>query len=93
MTLYKQWIENGFEVQHTPGVSRSLIRIETNGDYFLLTDSGGYDIPNDDGPFRIMQLSRTGMLIDGPTNFGNRLALAAWLRRRSSIAIPTDPRM
>jgi len=59
MTLYDHWIERNFQVHHTPGISRSLVRIEDNGEHFLLTDVGGYDVPSTNGPFQIMHFSAT----------------------------------
>lgn len=93
MRFYLEWIERGFQVVHTPGVARAWIRTEADGIQLILTDLGGFDLPSTDGPFQICVINRDAQLIDGPAQLSNRLALARWLRERSTIPIPTDPRM
>jgi len=91
--LYDSWIDRGFDVYHTPGVSRAWVRTETDGEQFLLTDAIGFDLPDHDGPFQIFHFASDGELIAGPVRLETRLALAAWLRQRTTIPIPTDPRI
>ena len=93
MLFYVNWIERGFRVSHTPGVSRAYMRVEPDGRHLILTDQGGFDLPSRDGPFQICIISDDDQMLDGPTELPTRLALARWLRGRSSIPIPTDPRM
>ncbi|MEO1615484.1 MAG: hypothetical protein AAFV88_06515 [Planctomycetota bacterium] len=93
MLFYINWIERGFQVVHKPGVSRAYVRIEDDGRQLILTDSGGFDLPNRDGPFHICVINRDDQMVDGPVVLPTRLALARWLRERSTVPIPTDPRM
>ncbi|MEM6365691.1 MAG: hypothetical protein AAF745_14780 [Planctomycetota bacterium] len=93
MLFYFNWIERGFRLLHKPGVSRAWVRVESDGRQLILTDIGGFDLPNRDGPFLICIINRDDELIDGPVELPNRLALARWLGQRSTIPIPTDPRM
>lgn len=93
MLFYFNWIERGFKVHHKPGVSRAFIRTEADGRQLILTDLGGFDLPNRNGPFLICVIDRNDQLVDGPVELPTRLALARWLRERSTIPIPTDPRM
>lgn len=91
--FYYNWVERGFRVVHTPGVARAFVREEPHGDYFHLTDLGGFDLPDQNGPFQIIHFSAQSNVLDGPHDFANRLELAAWLSTRSTIPIPTDPRV
>ncbi|MDG2221961.1 MAG: hypothetical protein P8L85_11300 [Rubripirellula sp.] len=93
MLFYINWIERGFRVDHKPGVSRAYVRTESDGRQVILTDLGGFDLPSRDGPFRICVINRDDQVVDGPVDIPTRIALARWLRVRSSIPIPTDPRM
>ena len=93
MLFYINWIERGFQVHQQPGVSRAWIRIEDDGRQLILTDESGFDLPSRNGPFLICLLDRDNELIDGPQWIATRLSLAKWLRQRSNIPIPTDPRM
>lgn len=91
--FYFNWVQRGFRVDHRPGVSRAYVREEPQGDFFLLTDPGGFDLPDQNGPFQITHFSAQQDVLDGPCDFANRLELAAWLNTRSTIPIPTDPRV
>ncbi|TWU17374.1 hypothetical protein Pla52o_51780 [Novipirellula galeiformis] len=93
MRFYINWLERGFRVVHTPGIARAYMRIENDGDFFVLTDLGGCDLPQRNGPFQITQFSKDDQVVDGPMVLDSRLGLAAWLRSRCTIPIPTDPRM
>ncbi|SMP45888.1 hypothetical protein SAMN06265222_10218 [Neorhodopirellula lusitana] len=93
MLFYVNWIERGFQVHHKPGVSRAWVRAESDGRQLILTDLGGFDLPSRDGPFQACVLSADNVLLDGPVQIPTRLALARWLRDRSDVPIPTDPRM
>lgn len=93
MRFYVNWIERGFQMVHKPGVSRAWVSVESEGRQLILTDVGGFDLPHRNGPFLICIVNRDDELLDGPVELPNRLALARWLRERSTIPIPTDPRM
>lgn len=93
MLFYRNWIERGFQMVHKPGVSRAWVRVESDGRQLILTDTGGFDLPDPNGPFQICIFNRVDEVTDGPVELPNRLALARWLRERSTVPIPTDPRM
>lgn len=93
MRFYVNWIERGFRVEHRPGISRAWVRVEKDGRQLILTDPGGFDLPCRDGPFQVCMVSRDNEMLDGPVQLGNRLSLARWLRSRSAIPIPTDPKI
>lgn len=93
MRFYHDWIERAFRVEHQPGVARSWQRIEPDGSLIVLTDEGGFDLPSRDGPFLACHFSSDDELLGGPDPLPTRLALAVWLRARSTCPIPTDPRM
>lgn len=93
MLFYFNWIERGFQIVHKPGVSRALVRVESDGRQLVLTDTGGFDLPDRNGPFQICIINSGDELLEGPVELPSRLALARWLRERSTIPIPTDPRM
>lgn len=93
MRFYANWIERGFRLEHAPGISRAWVRTEPDGRQLVLTEPGGYDLPSRDGPFQICLFGSDDQVLEGPVEIHSRLALAHWLRDRSTIAIPTDPRM
>lgn len=93
MLFYLNWIERGFQMVHRPGISRAWVRVEADGRQLILTDTGGFDLPDREGPFQICIVNRNDEMTDGPIELVDRLALARWLRERSTIPIPTDPRM
>ena len=93
MLFYFNWIERGFQMVHKPGVSRAWVRTESDGRQLILTDTSGFDLPCREGPFQICIINRDDEVMEGPVLLKSRLALARWLRERSTIPIPTDPRM
>lgn len=93
MRFYQQWIERAFRVEHVPGVARSWQRFEPDGSLIILTDAGGFDLPNRNGPFYATHLGQDDLVLAGPIQLPTRLSLAVWLRVRSTCPIPTDPRV
>ena len=93
MRFYTNWIERAFGVIQKPGVSRAWRRTERDGTEIILTDLGGFDLPNRDGPFCAIHLDGEDRVVAGPKVLYSRLALAVWLRQRSTCPIPTDPRL
>lgn len=91
--FYLNWVERGFLVQHKPGFSRAWMRVESDGRQLILSDVGGFDLPPRDGPFHACILDSDDQVVHGLIELPNRLSLARWLRERSTIPIPTDPRM
>lgn len=93
MRLYDRWLELQFGVTQTPGVARALTHFENNGDQTIITDAGGFDLPNRNGPFLVYRVARDGRTLDEPTLIESRHILARWLYNRIRIHIPTDPRL
>jgi hypothetical protein len=53
----------GFEVWQVPGVSRAWRREFEDGSFLLVTDLGGFDLPESGGPYCPMFLSRQFQLL------------------------------
>jgi len=92
MRWYSAWLETEFRVHHSPGVARAWLRIEPTGDWYMVTDPGGYDLPERDGPFVVTHVARGPEHDEDPQLLPHRAALAAWLRERTTCRIPTDNR-
>ena len=86
MGILQKWFEHGFEVEHTPGVARSLLRVESCGAQFILTDLEGFDLPCECGPFQIMRVSNDGQTTSGPEVFEDVDGVVAWIASRSASA-------
>jgi hypothetical protein len=54
----------GFEVWQVPGVSRAWRREFEDGSFILVTDLGGFDLPESGGPYCPMFLSRRFQLLN-----------------------------
>ncbi|MGC3966711.1 MAG: 5-methyltetrahydropteroyltriglutamate--homocysteine S-methyltransferase [Pirellulales bacterium] len=46
----------GFELHHVGGISRAWVRTTSDGRTVVVTDPGGYDLPDDAGPFLVFEL-------------------------------------
>lgn len=61
------FVDLGFQVWHIPGVSRAWKREYADGSFLLITDPGGYDLPEPKGPWSGMYLSgRDEFIEDAP---------------------------
>jgi len=59
------WLRRlGFEIWHLPGISRAWRYDFADGSYLLVTDLGGYDLPEPGGPFSAIALTLDDELID-----------------------------
>lgn len=79
-----------FVVYHTPGIARALMHCGSSGNYILLTDIGGFDLPDPGGPFVAQQLSVDDRLISGPETLADRQQLVDWLRQRDPTFAAID---
>ena len=70
----------GFKVWQVPGVSRAWHRELADRSYLLITDLGGYDLPEPGGPYAGMYLSAQDELIEFVPWLGDTAALSDWLR-------------
>jgi len=74
------FVELGFEVYHSPGVSRAWRRVLDDGSYLLVVDVGGYDLPPTGGPYSGMHLSARLELLDRAPLLPRTKDLFQWLR-------------
>lgn len=65
------WAQYGFEMVHTPGVARALVKVDATGSEFIVTDEEGFDLPDPDGPFQLMELTREGEMVGTPQVFAH----------------------
>ncbi len=78
----------GFQVWHCPGVSRAWRRILPAGDSVLITDVGGFDLPERGGPYAALLLSPRDELVEFEPFFERLGDLVHWIRhteRRVSV--------
>jgi hypothetical protein len=54
----------GFEVFHSPGISRAWRYEFDDGRFLLVTDLGGYDLPEPGGPYSAILLSRSNEVLE-----------------------------
>lgn len=77
----------GYEVWSVPGISRAWRREFADRSYLLITDIGGYDLPEIGGPYAGMYLSATDELIECvPWMFSAR-NLFGWVRHTERLAV------
>jgi hypothetical protein len=71
----------GFHIWHLPGVSRAWRYEMINGSCVLITDLGGYDLPEPNGPYAAIALSSTDDLIEVQTCLRDPQEAVRWFRR------------
>lgn len=80
------FLQLGYELFHVPGISRAWRREFADRSYVLVTDIGGYDLPEPGGPYAAMHLSSRYDLLDiNPCLFTTR-ELFVWIQRLERIA-------
>jgi hypothetical protein len=90
----------GFHVWCVGGVSRAWRRFQDDGSYLLVTDVGGYDLPEPNGPYQAMLLTAQDELVEIQPPFWQASRLVRWLRRferllernQSALVAINDPR-
>jgi hypothetical protein len=81
MPSTSRWfIDMGFSVAQTPGVSRAWQYDFVDGSYLLITDVGGYDLPEPGGPYCGMHLSRRSELLEFVALLWRTSDLFRWFR-------------
>jgi hypothetical protein len=75
------FLKLGFDVWHVPGVSRAWRYNFTDGGYVLVTDPGGYDLPEFGGPCVALLLTEADDVIEGPAWCSGTRQLIYWFRR------------
>lgn len=70
----------GFQVSHVPGVSRAFHREFEDGSFIVITDLGGFDLPEPCGPFEALWLSARYDPLEHIDSFASSRELARWIR-------------
>ena len=55
----------GFHVWCVAGISRAWRRFAQHGSYVLVTDIGGFDLPEPNGPYQVVPLTAQDDFVDG----------------------------
>jgi len=88
MTPIDRWLDGcGFDVWHVPGVSRCWRLQLSAGDSVLITDPGGYDLPEPGGPYLAICLTAGDDPLEGPTLLTETRQLVVWLRHVQRLVI------
>lgn len=80
------FLQLGYELFHVPGISRAWRREFADRSYVLITDIGGYDLPEPGGPYSAMHLSSRYELLDINPCLNTTRELFAWIQRLERIA-------
>jgi hypothetical protein len=81
MPSTSRWfLQIGFQVWQVPGVSRAWHYEFANGSYVLVTDPGGYDLPELGGPYAAIALSLADEVIGHQERLRSTRQLVYWLR-------------
>ena len=75
----------GFQVWQVPGMSRAWRYEFTDGSYVLVTDLGGYDLPDLGGPYAVMSLSPTDELIESHEWLHSTGQLFRWFKHTERL--------
>jgi hypothetical protein len=86
--------ELAFEIWQVPGISRAWKYEFADGSYVLVTDIGGYDLPDAGGPYVGLYLSNGDELIEHEPLLRNAKNLVRWFEHARRLtkyrAQPTD---
>lgn len=86
MPATSRWfLRLGFEVWHVPGISRAWRYDFADGSFVLVTDLGGYDLPEPGGPYSAMSLSAANELVDYQEWLRDTKDLFRWFSRMSRL--------
>ncbi len=86
MPATSRWfLRLGFEVWHVPGISRAWRYDFADGSFVLVTDLGGYDLPEPGGPYSAMSLSAANELVDYQEWLRDTKDLFHWFSRMSRL--------
>ena len=79
------FVELGFQVWHIPGVSRAWKREYADGSFLLITDAGGYDLPEPKGPWSGIYLSRRDEFIELAPLARRMKEIIGWIRHTERL--------
>lgn len=77
----------GYDVFQVPGISRAWRYELSDRSYLLITDIGGYDLPQPGGPFSGMYLSGRDELVEIVPCLDSARDLFQWVRHIERLAI------
>lgn len=80
------FLQQGYELFYVPGISRAWRRELPNRSYLLITDIGGYDLPEPGGPYSGMYLSAQDELIEFIPWMPDARGLFGWVRHAERLA-------
>jgi hypothetical protein len=80
------FVQLGFRVFHVPGMSRAWQFEFNDGSYVLITDIGGFDLPEPGGPYAVMALSRSDEMLDLQPFLSSARDVFYWFRRMSRLS-------
>lgn len=78
-----EFVRLGFHVWSVPGVSRAWRYEFDDGRFVLVTDTGGYDLPEPTGPYVAICLSGRNEQLDFQPLLRDMKAVYRWFRRQS----------
>src|SRR5262245_30247945 len=91
MRISLMFLQLGYELFHTPGVSRAWRHEYPDRSYLLITDIGGYDLPEPGGPYSGMYLSAGGDLIEIIPFARHTRDLFRWVQHTERLASRGNP--
>ncbi|OJW22206.1 MAG: hypothetical protein BGO49_19465 [Planctomycetales bacterium 71-10] len=81
--ISSHWLARlGFVMSHQPGVSRAW-RLDVGDDYLLVTDVGGYDVPEPGAPASAYAFTRSDDLLEFEEVLIDSRSLHGWVRSAS----------
>ena len=84
------FVDLGFQVWHIPGVSRSWKREYADGSFLMITDAGGYDLPEPKGPWTGMYFSRRDEFIESAPFADRMKEIVGWIRHTERLLARRD---
>lgn len=86
-----EFVRLGFHVWSVPGVSRAWRYEFEDGRFVLVTDPGGYDLPEPSGPYVAICLSCRDEQLDFQPLLRDMKAVYRWFRRQSRETMLLKP--
>ena len=81
----------GFHIWCVGGISRAWRYFQHDGSYLLVTDIGGFDLPELHGPYQAMQLTANDELVQIQPLIRRASRLVRWLRSRERLVNRIKP--
>jgi len=81
------FLDLGFQVWHIPGVSRAWKREYSDGSFLLITDAGGYDLPEPTGPWSGIYLSHRDEFLELAPLARRMKEIIRWIRHTERLCL------